>query len=72
MIVALSVAVLGVVVAAWTPLRRRWIVLAVGASVVVIGFVALLVVGARWMIRPGAGSDFRPVRRRRCVITLVG
>lgn len=52
MVIALSVAVLGVVVAAWTPLRRRWIVLAVGTSVVVIGFVALLVVGSRWMIVP--------------------
>lgn len=52
MITALSVSVLEVVAAAWTRLSGRWIVLAVGSSPVVIGSMALLVVGSRWMIVP--------------------
>ena len=52
MIVALSVSVLVVVAAAWTRLRHRQAVLAVGSSLLAIGLVVLLAVGSRWMIVP--------------------
>ena len=52
MMIALSVSVLVVVAAVWTPLRRSRVVFAVGSSLVVVGFVALLVVGSRWMYVP--------------------
>ncbi len=52
MIVVLSVAVLGVVVAAWTPLRRRRSTLAIGLCLIVVGLLNVLAGAPRWMVVP--------------------
>lgn len=52
MTIVLSVAAVSVVVAAWTPLRRRPVLLAGSATAVAVGWLALAVSGPRWMIVP--------------------
>lgn len=52
MVITCSLAVLVLVVAAWTPLRRNRIGLAVGSSLVAVGFLSVLVLQSRWTIAP--------------------